>query len=224
MNNQEKEKKELLKYYYLEKHYGQDKCSKLLGPGIGRTTIKKWLKEMNLPIRNFDEAKRTCRLYNYNKDINYFNNQSNNMAWLLGFLASDGTVSLKRNTIKIGLSSKDKEILEKIKDELKIENKITEYTTNTGFDVVELSWTCKEHKDILKNYGIIPQKTNYLEPPILLDEKYWIDYLRGYFDGDGSICKINGYLRFSIVSNTKEILNWFVNWLYEKYNIPKVNI
>ena len=70
MNNQEK--KELLKYYYLEKHYGQDKCAKLLGSGIGRATVKKWLKEMNLPIRNFDEAKRTCRVYSYYKDITYF--------------------------------------------------------------------------------------------------------------------------------------------------------
>ena len=144
------------------------------------------------------------------------------MAWCLGFLASDGTVSLNRNTIKIGLSAKDKEILEKIKIELKLENKITEYTTNTGFDIVELSWTCKEHKDALARYGIIPQKTNYLKPPFALDEEYWLDYLRGYFDGDGSICLSNGNLRFSIVSNTKEILEWFVNWLYEKYNIPKI--
>ena len=70
MNNQEK--KELLKYYYLEKHYGQDKCAKLLGPGIGRTTIKKWLKEMDLPIRDFEEAKKTCRAYYYYKDTTYF--------------------------------------------------------------------------------------------------------------------------------------------------------
>ena len=146
------------------------------------------------------------------------------MAWCLGFLASDGTIALDRNVIKIGLSAKDKEILEKIKIELKLENNITEYTTNTGFDVVELSWTCKEHKTALAKYGIIPQKTNYLKPPFNLDEKYWLDYLRGYFDGDGSICSSNGNLRFAITSNTKEILEWFVNWLYEKYNLSNLLI
>lgn len=179
---------------------------------------------MNLPIRNFDEAKRACQAYSYYKDIAYFDKQTHNMAWCLGFLASDGTIALDRNIIKIGLSAKDKEILEKIKTELKLENNITEYTTNTGFDVVELSWTCKEHKTALAKYGIIPQKTNYLKPPFNLNEKYWLDYLRGYFDGNGSICSSNGNLRFAITSNTKEILEWFVNWLYEKYNIPKINI
>ena len=92
------------------------------------------------------------------------------------------------------------------------------------FDVVELSWTCKEHKQILAEYGIIPEKTFYLKPPYKLNKKYWKDYLRGYFDGDGSIKAGRTGIYFSIISGTREILEWIIDFLYEEYNIPKVNI
>lgn len=146
------------------------------------------------------------------------------MAWILGFLASDGTIGLKNNRIKIGLSAIDKEILEKIKKEISIENKITEYITNKGYNVVELSWTCAQHKQDLAQYGIIPQKTYKLIPPYKLDLKYFLDFLRGYFDGDGSISKNSTGIVFSIGSCTKEILEWFVKTLEKEYNIPRVNI
>lgn len=227
MKNQQdiEKKKELLKYYYGEKHYSQAKCVKLLGPGISRNTIKKWLKELNLPIRTFNEAIQYANSHKKNKQEDYFSVESENMAWILGFLASDGTIGLKNNRIKIGLSAIDKEILEKIKQEISIENKITEYITNKGYEVVELSWTCAQHKKDLAKYGIIPQKTYYLTPPYKLNEKYFLDFLRGYFDGDGSIShKSSGGITFSIGSCAKEILEWFVENLEKQYNIPKVKI
>lgn len=191
-----------------------------MGMGFKRDTTKRLLLEMGIPLRTAGQtrAKR--------KDINYFSQESENMAWLLGFLASDGTVSKTRNTIKIGLSAKDKEILERIRQELQLEVKVCEYTTNKGFDVVELAWNCCEHKQALFNYGIAPNKTFNLIPPNKLDKKFWKDYLRGYFDGDGSVSynHCNNSIRFSITSGTKEILEWFINFLYEEYDIPKVKI
>lgn len=148
------------------------------------------------------------------------------MAWLLGFLASDGSISKDKNTIKIGLSSKDKEILERIREELKLEDSyVNGYTTNTGFDVNELSWTCAQHKQDLARYGIIPQKTFKLKPPYELNRKYWIDYLRGYFDGNGCITfHQQRNVIFTICSATKEILEFFIDFLYEDYGIDPVNI
>ena len=64
-----------------------------------------------------------------------------------------------------------------------------------------------------------------------LERKYWIDYIRGYFDGDGSVNLIsnsngrgNGNLRWQICSATKEILEWIINYFYEDFQIPKVTI
>ena len=150
--------------------------------------------------------------------------ESHNMGWILGFLASDGTIGLKNNQIKIGISAKDKEILEKIKTEIQIENDIKSYTTNKGFDVVELSWTCQQHKKDLSRYNIVPQKTYLLKPPVNLSKEYWLDFLRGYFDGDGCISGNEKSICFSIGSCTKEILQWFIDFLYEDYHIPKVKI
>lgn len=227
MNNQAtiEEKKELLKYYYGELHYGQDKCSKLLGPGIGRTTIKQWLKELGLPIRTFAEGKQYSNTHRRYKNEKYFQTESHNMAWLLGFLASDGTVDSKRNRIKIGLARKDEEILEKIRQEVQIENQLSYYTTNKGYDVVELVWVCAQHKDDLENYSIVPKKSLILKPPYNLSEKYWMDYIRGYFDGDGSISRSSdGNIRFQIGGASREIIEWIVEVLSKNCSIHKANI
>lgn len=219
------EQEKLILKLYTEEQRGQLYCAK----AVGSTNVKKVkevLKKYNIPIRDFSHA---AIVSNKNralkKNEEYFSEQTHNMAWILGFLASDGTVSSSDNTIKICLSMKDKEILEKIKAEIEIENKIVEYTTQDGFDCVDLHWTCAKHKCILNEYGITPRKTFTLKPPTQLKSQYYIDYIRGYFDGDGSVNSIQGKaLRWQICSATKEILEWIVEVLYKQYNIPKVNI
>lgn len=200
--------------------------------GIGVNSVKFILNKHNIQVRNPQQAaalsNENRRVYSVNDD--YFLTQSPNMAWLLGFIASDGNVSKDNNRIKIGLSSVDKEILERIKEELSIEADITDYVTNNGFDVSELCWSSKKHKQILANYSIIPNKTFLLKPPYGLKEEYHIDYVRGYFDGDGSINLIKnsngrgqGSVRFQIASATEEILEWILDVL-ERHGITRPRI
>lgn len=219
-----KEEKDKVIYLYTVEKRGQLYCAKSIG--TSQRKVKEILKEYNIKIRNFSEAS-ICSNQNRAlfKDKDYFNNQSHNMAWLMGFIASDGSIGLKDNGIKITLSLKDKEILEKIKQEVKIENQIREYTTSDGFDCCSIEWACKEHKDALREYNIIPQKTFKLLPPDKLKDEYKIDYIRGYFDGDGSVNLIqNKSLRWQVCSATKPILEFIVDTLYNQFNIPKVNI
>lgn len=214
---------------YVNEGRGQLYCAKAVGKtNVGK--VKEVLKKHGIHIRNFSEAavkSNVNRTLYKNKE--YFNVQGHNMAWLLGFLASDGTVSSSDNTIKIGLSAKDREILEKIKAEVEIENKIVEYTTQDGFDCVDLHWTCKEHKEELAKYGITPKKTFTIKPPTLLDPQYYIDFIRGYFDGDGSVNLIHSYgapigLRWQVCGATSEILEWIVETLHQQYNVPPVKV
>lgn len=155
----------------------------------------------------------------------FFETQSHNMAYLLGFIASDGYVKKDTNEIGIGLSAIDKEQLEQFRVIIGGRD-INEYTTNEGFEVVKWVFTSQKVKEILSTYSIIPQKTFKLMPPLKLERKYWIDYIRGYFDGDGSVNYLtsNKALRWQICSATPEILQWIIDFLYEEYNIPKVNI
>ena len=206
-------------------------CAKAIGRRVD--IVKKIVAENtydNSYIASFKKSDEITYTPYFEKSKNkdYFKKESHNMAWILGFLASDGSVGLKDNHIHIGLSAKDREILEKIKQEINIENKISEYTTQDGFDCLSFAWTCAEHKQDLAKYGIIPQKTFSLKPPLVLSKQYWIDYIRGYFDGDGSINLINNQgeksIRWQICSATPEILQWIVDFLHEEYQIAPVNI
>lgn len=195
--------------------------------GISPDVAKRILKENGRTIRPYATKVTDNGNREKVKNKTFFSKENENpdMAWLLGFLAADGTVRQKNNNIKIGLSSKDEEILFKIKNLLELTNSsVTHYETNKGYDVSELAWTCKQHKIDLARYGIVPNKTFCLKPPYDLDEKYYKDYIRGYFDGDGSISINSGkYLRFSIVSGTKEILEFIINVFYDN-GIEKVKI
>ena len=198
---------------------------------VSLATLNQILKDNNIKKRTYAEAaieSNQNRALHKNKE--YFSVQSPNMAWVIGFLAADGYVSKKGNEIGIGLSSTDREILERIQKEIEIENSIHDFTSRQGFDYSELTWTCKEHRDELKKYSIVPQKTFILKPPFELDKKYWLDYVRGYFDGDGSVnfIETNGKkhytaLRWQVCSATSNILEFILDVL-ESYGIKRVNI
>lgn len=207
-------------YNYTVKKWGLLKSGAEFG--FSKNLTKRILTENGIKIRNNSEAHR---IYALNED--YFNTQSSNMAYILGFIAADGTVRQKSNEVKITLSAIDKEILEKIKKELNSGRPIREYQDNFGYSKVELNFTSPVIKESLKKYGIIPNKTTLLKPPYELEEQYIIDYIRGYFDGDGCITK-TGYksqgLEFKIVSASKEILVFFEDFFHKKYGQAKTHI
>lgn len=224
------QEQEIIKLYLSGK--GQSYCSKqVLGQSSGYWT-KKTLEKYHIPIRDHKTAnilQNKARAKHKKED--FFSIQSSDMAWLMGFIASDGTIRKDCNGIKISLALKDKEILEKIKEVLELETEVKEFQTSNGYDACTLAWTCEQHKKDLAKYNIVPAKTFILTPPIGLNEKYYIDYIRGYFDGDGSINLIknsngrgNGNIRWQVCSATKEIIEFIVDTLYTQYNIPKVAI
>ncbi len=216
---------------YVNKQWGLIKSGRQFG--ISENTVKKILKKHNITPRNLHEA--ICitnstgeRGTIYKKNENFFSVQTHEMAWLLGFLASDGNVRSNNNCIRIGLSSVDKEVLERIKKIAGIENPITEKISNRGFSYVSLEWNCKKHKEDLAKYSIVPNKTYILQPPLLLNEKYQLDYIRGYFDGDGTInlnTRKDGRksIRWGICGASRPVLEWIVKVL-EKNDVPPVRV
>lgn len=217
---------------YVNKQFGLKRSGQEFG--ISENTVRKILQENNVPIRSLKEAhiisnKNDPRNAIYKKDKNFFSKESKNMAWMLGFLASDGNVRKENNCIRIELSIIDIEILERIKKAIKIENPISYRTDKKGNNFCHLNWNSRQHKQDLAKYSIVPNKTYILKPPYLLSEKYQLDYIRGYFDGDGTI-NINlchsgksKAIRFGICSATPEVLKWIVD-VFEKNGIPRVNL
>lgn len=212
-------------YDYTINKYGLIKTGK--NNGVGERIVRRVLLENKIHIRSRGEAAILSNIQRrqFNLNDNYFSIENSNMAYLLGFLASDGTVDKKNNRIKIGLSSVDREFLVKIKEELNYEGDILDYTTSNGFLISELTFTSQQIKKDLAKYNIIPNKTFTFKFPKNLNKKYWVDFIRGYFDGDGSVSTAgNNAIRWQICSATKDVLETIINFFYEEYHIKKVSI
>ncbi|RDY68471.1 endonuclease [Halobacillus trueperi] len=135
------------------------------------------LKELEVPLRPRGSWKRKFKV---NED--YFKTWSNNMAYILGFIAADGMISGHAQLISI--AQKEKEILLDIKREMDSSHPITK-NERTGVHMLNIgSKILKE--DLIHIHGIRPNKTKHLSMPNIPD-LHLSHYVRGYFDGDGSI-------------------------------------
>lgn len=187
--------------------------------------IKKILLENDIKIRTRKESiilenqKRTKKI-----NHNYFSQENSNMAYLLGFYAADGTVRRDCNEIKLTLCSIDRDFLEQIRKELQSEREIKTYRDGKGYENSSFVFSSAQIKEDFKKYGIISNKTYNFKFPVNLNKEYWIDFIRGYFDGDGTICKSGKYLRWELCSHEREVLEKIIDFFFERYNIPKINI
>ncbi len=193
---------------------------------VSQYMVEKILKKYGISKRTYTEAKQQQRKYPCDDD--FFKKQNNTMAYVLGFIAADGYISSKENCVSIELSSKDKCLLEDIKNATHVTRPIQTQIRNNGNETATLRNWSHEWKQDLASYGIIPKKTFKLKPPTLLLPKYRIDYIRGYFDGDGSIsCTqvVNGngisYQKnsFEIIGASKKTIDWIRKELIEHYHI-----
>ena len=195
--------------------------------GIGPQKVRNILVSRNIKIRSYSESASISNTLRkkYFCNLDYFKHENQKMAYILGFISADGSISLEGNVLKISLARKDRELLEKIKNELEYTGNIKDYTNSKGFDISSLSITCKEYKEDLAKYNIVPQKTYTFSFPKNLNKKYWIDFIRGYWDGDGTICTAGKEaIRASLCGYRKEFLEDVLNFLEEDFDIPKVNI
>lgn len=212
-------------YDYTVNRYGLIKTGKQ--NGVGERIVRRVLLENKIHIRSQSEAAIIANIQRrqFNLNDNYFSSENERMAYLLGFLASDGTVDKKNNRIKISLSSVDKDFLIAIKKELGYEGDILDYQTSNGFGVSELTFTSQQIKKDLAKYNIVPNKTFTYTFPEKLTKKYWIDFIRGYFDGDGSVSTTGPHaIRWQICAANKQVLEKIIDFFYEEYGIEKVSI
>lgn len=212
-------------YDYTVNRYGLIKTGKQ--NGVGERIVRRILLENKIHIRSQSEAAIIANIQRrqFNLNDSYFSSENERMAYLLGFLASDGTIDKKNNRIKIGLSSVDKDFLIMIKKELGYEGDILDYQTSNGFNVSELTFTSQQIKKDLAKYNIVPNKTFTYTFPESLNKKYWIDFIRGYFDGDGSVSTAGPHaIRWQICAANKQVLEKIIDFFYEEYSIEKVSI
>lgn len=189
--------------------------------GLQQYMVEKVLKEYGIQKRTYVESKDLLRKYEVKDD--YFKTQSHNMAYILGLIASDGNIAKKENCIRIQLADYDKEILDKVNEELGNTRPVKVHPrSDSDHDTADLRVFSSTMKKDLAHYNIVPNKTETLKPPYFLQKEFIISYIRGYFDGDGSVSEAGtnrNVLNFSICGASKEVLEWMRSYFAEEYAI-----
>ena len=146
-------------------------------------------------------------------------------AYFLGFLLTDGNVhnpkrKNRQSLIQIGLMLGDKYILEKFKNELDCDNKISEYNNGRRHECYFRMYSNKMANDLSK-YGVVPNKTFLINNIPKVPQEYMPDLIRGIFDGDGTvyILKSNNKLRFGFYG-THNLVNSIVHYLNNLIDLP----
>jgi intein-encoded DNA endonuclease-like protein len=109
---------------------------------------------------------------------------SANFAYAIGLIASDG--SLSKDGRHISFTSKDKEQVENLNKALGVEYRIGKKSGGAGLEkkyfIVQFCDVL--FYDYLLSIGITPNKSKTIGE-IKIPKKYFFDFLRGSFDGDG---------------------------------------
>ena len=120
------------------------------------------------------------RLYHINQD--FFKTWSHDMAYIFGLWCADGCIYGGR-MFDITLHAKDKYILKRIAEKLDYEGELYDYVDRQAS---RINFSCVViYNDILA-LGGTEQKSLTLKFPYVPKE-YMHDFIRGYFDGDGSV-------------------------------------
>ena len=110
------------------------------------------------------------------------------MAYVLGFFMADGSITVNsRGSQYISIQICDKGILEKMRKVMESEHQISLRKRNKNeSDIYRLQIGSKEMCDDLRKLGVRERKTYTMGLPDI-PKKYFGDFVRGYFDGDGHV-------------------------------------
>ncbi|HLO11261.1 MAG TPA: LAGLIDADG family homing endonuclease [Pseudoneobacillus sp.] len=152
----------------------------------------------------------------------YFENiDSEEKAYWLGFIMADGCVYKQESTYRfqMNLNSKDKDTLVKLNQVISSDYEVKDKLVN-NHPVSMLKINSKEFCEHLINKGVIPKKSGKEVVPNI-DRDLVRHFIRGYFDGDGSLVitkrKDSDKLRYKFcIVSSKKLLEQVIAILTEK--------
>lgn len=175
----DEEKSKIVEYYYNNKNVKMDDISKNIN--ISRRAVSRVLREMGI----------NTRLKNrYLLNHNYFDEiDTEAKAYILGFIYADGFVGNEHyNNIVISIN--DYDIVKCIAKEIEFTGTIRK-TKKGGFknsrSGYSLNFSSKIMADTLRKIGLYPNKSLTISELPNIQKRLMRHFIRGYFDGDGSI-------------------------------------
>src|SRR3989344_8547183 len=117
----------------------------------------------------------------------FFKKWTPEMFYVLGFFAADGYITVnKRGGQFWCIQITDKKLLEQIRAIIQAEHIISERKRDGTSILYRLQIGSIEMCNDLRRLGFTQKKTKNLAIP-LVPRKYFFDFVRGYFDGDGNV-------------------------------------
>ena len=163
-------------------------------------------------------------------------------AYVIGFYLADGYLDEKNHRVVFNVNEKDMELIEKIRDIISPQIPISHVKPRINKEgykskpLVKLQINSKDITNDLIRYGIGSRKTyNDKIDLSFIPNKLMIHFIRGYFDGDGTVYfkrvekmvrgkkYITELCNWSIISHSCSHLKQIQKFLLNEYNI-KCNI
>lgn len=166
----------------------------------------------------------------YTIENDYFEELNTSIkCYIVGFICADGYLS--KNSIEIVVSIKDIDILEKVKTALSSNTEIRYYNSKNPYRSIKTKEFCEMcklkicSKKLVDHLKFIPSNKTYSLNSSVMDyipEKFYRDFLRGYFDGDGNVSYGKTYssgIKYNInVCGNKEFLEGTFNKCFPSSN------
>jgi hypothetical protein len=189
--------------------------------GINKKSVLRWIpKNIKRSVKDYDLGNE--------RNHNFFQNvSSEEQAYFLGLITADGSIS-KTGALGLGLKEEDSYIIELFRNLLSPNAKISSslrtkiYKGKTVISKANyIVITSKQYLEDLNQYDIVPNKT-YCDIRLPnLNPNLMNHYIRGLFDGDGSvyICgKYKNLLSVSFVGG-RLLLNQVSTYLKNTLNL-----
>lgn len=175
-----------MKNYILELYFGgksATRIAKILN--LNHSFVLKFLSENKI---SKNPKNKLIRKYEINEE--YFDIiDSERKAYFLGLLFADGCNSPKYRKVVVSLQEEDRHILEEFSNDL-FKDKPLELIKSNGRAKNQYRFSIynKHISNKLEELGCLSKKSLILEfPKWLIDPELQRHFIRGYFDGDGSI-------------------------------------
>ena len=187
--------------------------------GVTRQSVATYLEKIGIKTTKGNHHRKYTHQYDFFENID-----TEEKAYWLGFMFADGYIvdySNKYGEDKFGITlhSKDISTLEQFKKSLQSTNPITDVSSN-GRKLHRILMSSQKTVDDLISHGCVKQKSLILKPPINVPKELTHHFIRGFFDGDGSIFwnknefeKHSTWLTpsFNIcITSTKEMIEWII--------------
>lgn len=185
--------------------------------GCNTKTVNIWANKLEVKIK--ERFKGANKKHHFNESF-FSSIDTEQKAYWLGFVYADGCVykgsSCNSYRLQINLKHADKYHLESFQKAIGSNYKIQDKNVNGSMSSLLKINSTKMCIDLM-SLGVLPRKSLTLKPPERLKKQLVRHFIRGYFDGDGSIKKTGREkVKYSIsFVGTHDFLEWTKKELIE---------